>query len=132
MTKPPNPELVKAIKGAVLELILEEGGKAVKLRTIADMVGVTPTTIYYYLAERYWEARGKSMLPKILNLYKEMKNNCKDISVHAFGNFVKIFTNPNIGKPGKMIPIFKKMLSESPKDQYLRKTLEFWEGKRAA
>ena len=48
MTKPPNPELIKAIKGAVLELILERGGNAVKLRTIADMVGVTPTTIYYY------------------------------------------------------------------------------------
>lgn len=48
MTKPPNPELVNAIKGAVVELILEKGEKAVKIRSVAEMVGVTATTIYYY------------------------------------------------------------------------------------
>jgi len=48
MTKPPNPELVKAIKGAVLEVLIEKGEKAITLREIADMVGVTATTIYYY------------------------------------------------------------------------------------
>lgn len=48
MSKPPNPELVKAIKGAVIELLIEKGVDAVKLRKVAEMVGVTPTTIYYY------------------------------------------------------------------------------------
>ncbi|MCP4229638.1 MAG: TetR/AcrR family transcriptional regulator [bacterium] len=52
MTKPPNPELVKAIKGAAVELLLEKGAKGVKIRKIADMVGVTATTIYYYFENK--------------------------------------------------------------------------------
>ncbi len=74
MTKPPNPELVKAIKGAVIELLLEKGEKAVKIRKIADMVGVTATTIYYYFDNKK-ELMGKVsiMLFDDFNKYVDSK-----------------------------------------------------------
>ncbi len=62
MTKPPNPELVKAIKEAVIELLVEKGVDAVKLRKVAEMVGVTPTTIYYYFDNKNELLRKVSLL----------------------------------------------------------------------
>ena len=62
MTKPPNPELVKAIKGAAIELLLEKGEKGVTIREIAEMVGVTATTIYYYFDNKAELMRKVSMM----------------------------------------------------------------------
>jgi AcrR family transcriptional regulator len=58
MTRPENPELIKAIRKAVAELVTTRGPAAVTMREIASRCGVTPTTIYYYFEnkDRLFEA----------------------------------------------------------------------------
>jgi AcrR family transcriptional regulator len=58
MTRPENPELIAAIRKAVLELTAHKDPAAVTMREIAGKCGVTPTTIYYYFEnkERLFEA----------------------------------------------------------------------------
>jgi AcrR family transcriptional regulator len=48
MTRPENPELIAAIRKAVLELTAKKDPAAVTMREIASRCGVTPTTVYYY------------------------------------------------------------------------------------
>lgn len=48
MTRPENPELIAAIRKAVLELTAKKDPAAVTMREIAAACGVTPTAVYYY------------------------------------------------------------------------------------
>ncbi len=52
MTRPENPELIAAIRKAVLELTAKKDPSAVTMREIAAACGVTPTTIYYYFKNK--------------------------------------------------------------------------------
>lgn len=52
MTRPENPELIAAIRKAVLELTAKKDPSAVTMREVAAACGVTPTTIYYYFENK--------------------------------------------------------------------------------
>ncbi len=52
MTRPPNPELVDSILTITTDLIAEKGAANVTLREIADLAGVTTTTVHYYFENR--------------------------------------------------------------------------------
>jgi AcrR family transcriptional regulator len=52
MTRPENPELIAAIRKAVLKLTTRKDPVAVTMREIAAECGVTPTTIYYYFENK--------------------------------------------------------------------------------
>ena len=52
MTRPENPELIAAIRKAVLKLTAKKDPLAVTMREIAAACGVTPTTIYYYFKNK--------------------------------------------------------------------------------
>ena len=52
MTRPENPELIAAIRKAVLELTAKKDPAAVTMREIAAACNVTPTTIYYYFENK--------------------------------------------------------------------------------
>ena len=52
MTRPENPELIAAIRKAVLELTAQKDPTAVTMREIAATCSVTPTTIYYYFENK--------------------------------------------------------------------------------
>lgn len=52
MTRPENPELIAAIRKAVLKLTAKKDPLAVTMREIAAACGVTPTTIYYYFENK--------------------------------------------------------------------------------
>ena len=52
MTRPENPELRQSILDITSELVAKEGVQAATMRKIADMAGVSATTIYYYFGDR--------------------------------------------------------------------------------
>jgi len=52
MTRPENPELIAAIRKAVLDLTAKKDPAAVTMREIAAACNVTPTTIYYYFKNK--------------------------------------------------------------------------------
>jgi AcrR family transcriptional regulator len=48
MTRPTNTELPDRIIDAAEGIVVESGHEALNMRLVADRVGVTPTTLYYY------------------------------------------------------------------------------------
>ena len=52
VTRPPNPRLVDSILTITTDLVAEKGAGRVTLREIADLAGVTTTTIHYYFGDR--------------------------------------------------------------------------------
>jgi len=52
MTKPTNPDILKKIMDVVKELIKSKGLDAVSMRTVGELAGITPTTIYYYFKDK--------------------------------------------------------------------------------
>jgi len=52
MTRPENPELRQSILDIASELVAIEGVQTATMRKIADRVGVSATTIYYYFGDR--------------------------------------------------------------------------------
>jgi AcrR family transcriptional regulator len=52
MTRPENPELRQSILDITAELVAADGVQAATMRKIADRVGVSATTIYYYFGDR--------------------------------------------------------------------------------
>ena len=52
MTRPENPKLRQAILDIASEMVAREGIQTATMRKIADRVGVSATTIYYYFGDR--------------------------------------------------------------------------------
>jgi AcrR family transcriptional regulator len=48
MTRPPNTELPDTILEVAEQIVAEHGHNALNMRSLADRVRVTPTTLYYY------------------------------------------------------------------------------------
>lgn len=69
MTRPANPKLIEEIQMVVAREIHMKGIEGITLRHIAECVGVTPTTIYYYYKNK------EDLLDEIkLNAIAELDN----------------------------------------------------------
>lgn len=48
MTRPPNPDAPKKILDEAERIVAEKGHHALNMRDLAERLGITPTTLYYY------------------------------------------------------------------------------------
>jgi AcrR family transcriptional regulator len=48
VTRPPNTELPDRIIDAAERIVVKNGHEALNMRLVAEQIGVTPTTLYYY------------------------------------------------------------------------------------
>jgi AcrR family transcriptional regulator len=52
VTRPSNPELPDKILEVAEQVVMDHGHKALNMRLVAEQVGVTPTTLYYYFKSK--------------------------------------------------------------------------------
>jgi AcrR family transcriptional regulator len=52
MTRPPNPELPERILDTAEQIVAAGGHGSLSMRRLAEGVGITPTTLYYYFESR--------------------------------------------------------------------------------
>jgi AcrR family transcriptional regulator len=70
MSRPPNPELPQRIVATAEAIVADDGYERLNMRRLAERVGITPTTLYYYF-------ESKEHILAALNLVAAEKLNAK-------------------------------------------------------
>jgi AcrR family transcriptional regulator len=110
MTRPENPELIAAIRKAVLELTAKKDPSAVTMREIASRCNVTPTTIYYYFEnkERLFEAVKFDIIDNLDNILAQAVNEGDPVK-KQLSDLMRAFVGWYLANPNQADLIFDKL-----------------------
>ncbi|MBN2224875.1 MAG: TetR/AcrR family transcriptional regulator [Deltaproteobacteria bacterium] len=110
MTRPENPELIAAIRKAVLELTAKKDPAAVTMREIASRCNVTPTTIYYYFEnkERLFEAVKFDIIDDLDNILAQAVNEGDPVK-KQLADLMRAFVGWYVANPNQADLVFDKL-----------------------
>ncbi len=110
MTRPENPELIAAIRKAVLELTAKKDPSAVTMREIAAMCGVTPTAIYYYYENKVqlFEAVKFDIIDDLDTILSAAVNKADPVT-KQLTDLMRAFIGWYLANPGMADLIFDKL-----------------------
>lgn len=117
MSRPANPELVAKIQTIITREITKHGVEGISMRSIANQIGITATTLYYYFGDKVNLLDTiKLSVIRQMDTYIEAQVNSNDSYIKQLIDFTWAFVNWSMRHPKLADLIFVKFPGKRNQD----------------